>query len=256
MLRYKVLVCVLALAVSIPAYAQQSPPEMWTGAAGTEFVPGADHEYGGERAIGDVLAENASSYRRTARLAATYDADIQGEHVSLPAGTLFVATRPLMSVAVAVDTAERQPRREAAPGTIVWCAFPERGWAPCFFWDAEAGVHGQALMSGGAPSTRAWLGRPTPAPPPELLEQDVDLPPNEERLILQEANADGYVLQRVLQEAGVTYTRSYRRQPWNQWDYGFVAPSQRMRLTPILDASGAVRGANVEFTREPPPAAQ
>ena len=248
------IICACAAAVFIArtptAHAQQTPPAIWTGELGTAPIEGADREYGGERAIGDVLAENSWSYRRTARLASAYEADVQGIHLSLPQGTPFVARFP--PIAVAVAGRENLRRREAARGTLTWCALPDRGHAPCFFWDTEGGVYGHAAMTGGAPSTRAWLGDPAPAPMPDIVEQDVGLPPQATRVLLQDADADGYILQVITQEAGTAYTRSYPRQAWGAWHYVFLAPYQRIRAAPIVDSDGSVRGARVEFTREPP----
>jgi len=107
-------------------------------------------------------------------------------------------------------------------------------------------------MTGGAPSERGWLGVATPAPPPEIIEQDGSLPPNEKRLVLDDVNNEGYVLRLIVRENGVDYERTYRRQAWGSWHYTWAAPSQRMRATPIVDATGAVTGASVEFTRERP----
>ena len=110
------------------------------------------HRPAGHRSVGDTLAENSYSDGRTARLASTYDAEIQGEHILLPAGTPFVARSAPIPVAVDGTAPHREPR--AAPGTVVWCALPQSGNAPCFLWDAADGVHGHALMTGGAPSER------------------------------------------------------------------------------------------------------
>jgi hypothetical protein len=243
-----------ALVLLAPAALAQTAdaPALWTGAAGSEAVPGGDHEYPGERAFGEVLADNQRRVIRTARLASPYEANIQGVHVSMPAGTPFEARYAPIAVAVAAPGASSRPRTpEPARGTIIWCALPLTGYAPCFFWNPEGGVHGQALMTGGEPSMRAWLGDATPAPSPELREESADLPPRATRIILQSATEAGYVLQVITQEAGVEYTRSYPRRTWNAWHYMFLAPSQRMRAAPLYDEGGAIRGATVEFTREP-----
>jgi len=106
-------------------------------------------------------------------------------------------------------------------------------------------------MTGGAPSTRGWLGTATPAPAPEIAEADANLPPTQHRLVLESANAQGYVLRAETQEAGIFYARTYPRRAWNEWHYIFLAAGQRMKAAPVLDASGAIAGANVEFTRAP-----
>lgn len=230
------------------AAAQPAPPAIWIGTPRWAPIPGADREHAGAHAVGDTLAENASSYARTARLLSAYDAEIQGEHIMLPAGTPFVARGAPISVAVDSGEPRREPR--AAPSTIIWCALPQSGYAPCFFWDATDGVHGQALMTGGAPSERGWLGTATPAPAPNIVEQDAGLPPNETRLILHAVDAEGYVVRHIRREAGVDYSRTYPRKAWNEWHYTWAAPMQRMQATPLLDSAGAIIGANVEFTRE------
>lgn len=240
----------MALCTSIAA-AQDVPPALWTGAARATAIAGPDREYAGHHSVGDMLAENSYSDGRTARLASTYDAEIQGEHILLPAGTPFVARSAPILVAVDGTAPHREPK--AAPGTVVWCALPQSGNAPCFLWDAADGVHGHALMTGGAPSERGWLGTATPAPAPNIIEQEAGLPPNVTRLVLQEVNAEGYVVQLIRREAGVEYSRTYRRQAWNSWHYTWAAPMQRMRAAPQVDAAGIVTGANVEFTREPAP---
>lgn len=239
----------LALFASF-AYAQTEPPALWTGTPRWAPVADADREHAGARAVGDTLAESADAYTRTARLLSAYDADVQGEHIALPVDTPFVARSAPIPMAVAPPgvSARREPR--AAPGTVIWCAVPQSGRAPCFFWDAADGVHGHALMTGGAPSERAWLGTATPAPPPNIVEQDVDLRPNERRLVLHDVNAEGYVVRLITREGGGEYSRTYRRQAWNSWHYTWAAPSQRVRATPIVDEAGAITGANVEFTRE------
>jgi hypothetical protein len=107
-------------------------------------------------------------------------------------------------------------------------------------------------MTGGAPSERAWLATATPAPAPNIAEQDANLPPNQRRLVLDDVNAEGYVVRLITHEGGGQYSRTYRRQAWNSWHYTWAAPSQRMRAAPIVDDAGAVIGANVEFTRERP----
>ena len=244
-----ILAALALLAGASVAHAQsEDAPAILRGLASAPAIPGADREHSGERAIGDVLAENAWADRRTARLSSNYDADIQGRRVSLPAGTPFIARHTVF-----IPMAGAPPAPEPARGTVTWCAAdPALQWAPCFFWDAEGGVHGHIFMMGGPPSERAWLGQSTPAPMPELAEQDVGLPPRTQRLVLERADAEGYVLQLVTQEVGVTYTRSYPRRAWGEWRHVFLARDQRMRAAPIVDESGAVRGATIEFTREPP----
>lgn len=227
------------------AGAQTAPPVIWTGRL--TAIPGIDQEYAGVRSVGDTLAESSYSDGRTAGLVSVYDATIQGEHVVLPVGTPFVARGAPISVAVDGDAT---PRPTAAPGTVVWCALPQTGFAPCFFWDAAEGIHGHALTTGGAPSERGWLGTATAAPAPNIVEGDADLPPNETRLVLHDVNAEGYVVRLIRREGGREYSRIYRRQAWNSWHYTWAAPAQRMRATPVADGTGVITGANVEFTRE------
>jgi len=231
------------------AIAQTAPPPLWTGASGAAETPGADREHAGAHVVGDTLAENASADLRTGRLGSAFDADIQGTHISLPAGTPFVARGA--GIPVAVDGVDPPPR--PAPRTIVWCALPSSGYAPCFFWSETGEVYAHALMSAGAPSERAWLGAPTATVAPAIVEQNGLLPPNEQRLMLHQVSADGFVLQLIRREGGVEYQRTYRRLAWNHWSETWLAPWQSIRATPIADATGAVTGANIEFTREHAP---
>lgn len=245
----------IAFAVSIAlsitsAHAQTVAPTLWTGESPQVPAAEADREYPGARAVGDTLAESASINTRTALLQSTYEAQIQGKSVVLPVDTPFVAMPPRISIPAAGASTVRQP--EAAPGTVIWCAIPESGYAPCFFWDTAGGVHAQALMTGGPIDERIWLGSATSVPAPNIVEKGTGLPQNEKQLVLDSINNDGFAVRYITREAGRGYSQTSRRLDWGSWHNTFVRLSQRMRATPIFDDAGVLTGADVEFTRAQP----
>jgi len=250
------LLIVAACALCAPVCAAQgmapSPPAIWVDAHQCPPpVPNADLEHAGRRSVGDLLAENAYRYCRTARLVSAYTAELDGSRtITFPEGTAFIA---MTFLRIAVDPPGGPPQShqpEAAPGTTHWCALTSDGATHCFFWDVDGGVYlNSNAITNGAPSERALTGGAIRVPPPALIERDMDLPPIRKQVFLESVNADGYVLRTVTSEAGKVYPRLSRRLPWNTWQQTWISAHQRVSATPILAPDGGVEGANVTFSR-------
>jgi hypothetical protein len=230
-----------------PPIALQSPPRtplppappLWSGVSGVEVVSGATKTHPAERVIGDVLAESAYEWRRTARLEDALIVPGRDE-LSLPAGqplraTVFNFVRP----APPPNFQSRGPQLY----NWYWCAQPEPSRNVCIAWVSP----GRVRVAGGRDPEQNWVE----IAEPKIIEQPLELPKRLVSMLLKEIRVDGVIIANRTREGDSESSYDSIVIQWGA-PYRVYYDNTDMRFGPIRAPDGSVHAVNVTFSRPPP----